>query len=87
MQNDLASEHPGLFLPGRRIKRPKTIVGGDDVVKRMDFTDNTIGVFDSDRSIVALRRRMPGSLLPIKYKYGFKGNTAHEYQHAVRDYD
>lgn len=87
MQNDLASEHPKLFLPGHRIKRPKTIVAGDDVVKRMGFTDDMAGAFYPDRSIVASRRRMPGSLLPIGYKYGFKGNAVHEYQHAVRDYD
>lgn len=87
MQDDLAQKHPELFLPGRRIKRPKTIVGGDGVMERMEDVDNAAGVFYADRSTVALRRRMPGSLLPIKNKYGFKGTSVHEYQHAVRDYD
>ena len=87
MQDALSSEYPKLFLPGYRIKRPKTIIGGDNIVKRAGLSDNSLGHYNSRSGDVVLRRRELGSLLPIENKYGFKGLSAHEYQHAVRDYD
>lgn len=87
MQDALSSKYPKLFLPGYRIKRPKTIIGGDNIVKRAGLSDNSLGHYNSRSGDVVLRRRELGSLLPIENKYGFKGLSAHEYQHAVRDYD
>ena len=87
MQDALSSKYPKLFLPGYRIKRPKTIIGGDNIVKRAGLSDNSLGHYNSRSGDVVLRRRESGSLLPIENKYGFKGLSAHEYQHAVRDYD
>lgn len=87
MQDELSSEYPKLFLPGYRIKRPQAIIGGDNVVKRAGLSDNAFGHYDPNTGDVVLRRRKLGSLLPIGSKYGFKGLSAHEYQHAIRDYD
>jgi len=79
MQDVLSSEYPKLFLPGYRIKRPKTIIGGDNVVKRADLSDNALGHYNPSTGDVVLRRRKQGSLLPAGNEYGFKGLSAHEY--------